>query len=58
MGSLGVHRMNGRKKGAQSPESTVLQIFMCAFMWTEIFGSENGEKGGYESDYEEGNGRL
>ena len=56
--SLRIHRMNYRKKGLQSPEIMASLNFICAFMWTKILAVEMGKKGGYEHDYEEGNGSV
>ena len=50
--------MNYRKKGLQGPEITASSNFICAFMWTKILAVEMGKKGGYEHDYEEGNGSV
>lgn len=54
-GFLCVHRMNDRKKGAQSPETMASEDFICSFARTKILAVEMGKRGGYESDYEEGN---
>ena len=36
--------MSGRKKGAQSPEITVSQIFMCAFIRTKVLAVKMGKR--------------
>lgn len=57
--SLCVCRMTYRKKGVETPEIRRSQNFICPLICWKVLAVEMGERGsGYESDWEEGNGRV